>query len=70
VSSLQVFNHNVVCIFHLSNAYYIFVLGERIFFKWEVGFKEIGWDVDWMHFVQYRYQWRAIVNTVTNLSVP
>jgi hypothetical protein len=32
---------------------------------------EIGLEgVDWMHLVQDRYQWQAVVNTVMNLRVP
>jgi hypothetical protein len=33
--------------------------------------REICWEgVDWMHLVQDRDQWRALVNTVMNLRVP
>jgi hypothetical protein len=33
--------------------------------------REIGWDVmDWIHLVQDRDQWMALVNTVMNLLVP
>jgi len=32
---------------------------------------EIWWEsVDWMYLTQGRDQWRAVLNTVTNLRVP
>jgi hypothetical protein len=32
--------------------------------------RETGWErVDWMYLAQNRYQWRALVNTVTSLRV-
>jgi hypothetical protein len=31
----------------------------------------IGWDgIDWIHYVQKRNQWRALVNTAMNIWVP
>jgi ribosome biogenesis protein Nip4 len=43
--------------------------------RWEdnirMDLREIGWDdVDWLHLAQENDQWRALVNTVTNLWVP
>jgi hypothetical protein len=33
--------------------------------------REIGWeDVDWIHLVEDRDQWRALVNTIMNHRVP
>jgi hypothetical protein len=42
--------------------------------RWEynikMDLKETGWeDADWIHVVQYRDQWRAVVNTVMNLRI-
>jgi hypothetical protein len=32
--------------------------------------REKGWgDMDWIHLVRDRYQWKALVNTVMNLRV-
>jgi hypothetical protein len=42
--------------------------------KWEEirkKLREMEWkDVDWMHLAEDGDQWRAVVNTVTNLRVP
>jgi hypothetical protein len=33
--------------------------------------REIGWEgVDWIHVIQDRDQWRALINIVMNLRVP
>jgi hypothetical protein len=33
--------------------------------------REIGWgDINWIHLVQTRDQWRALVDMVMNLRVP
>jgi hypothetical protein len=35
-----------------------------------IDLREIGWDgMDWIDLAQDRNQWRALVNTVTNLRV-
>jgi hypothetical protein len=37
----------------------------------KIDLREIGFgDVDWIHWVQDRDRWRALVNTVMNLRVP
>jgi hypothetical protein len=37
----------------------------------KMDFREIGWDgMDWVKLAPNRDQWRALVNTVTNLRVP
>jgi hypothetical protein len=43
--------------------------------RWEdnirMDLREIGWGgMDWIDLAQDRGQWRALVNTVTNLRVP
>jgi hypothetical protein len=43
--------------------------------RWEdnirMDLREIGWGgMDWIGLAQDRDQWRALVNTVTNLRVP
>jgi hypothetical protein len=42
--------------------------------KWEdsnkIDLREIEWDMDWIHLVQDREQWRTLVNTVMNIRVP
>jgi hypothetical protein len=66
----------------MENAYKIFVgksegnkaLG-RPMLRWklniEMDLRGMGWKgVVWMHLVQDRDQWRAVVNTVMNLWIP
>jgi hypothetical protein len=37
----------------------------------KIDLKELGWDcMDWIDLAQNRDQWRALVNTETNLWVP
>jgi hypothetical protein len=37
----------------------------------KMGLREMGFgDVDWIHLVQDRDRWRALVNTVMSLQVP
>jgi hypothetical protein len=43
--------------------------------RWEhsirMDLREIGWEgVYWMHLVQNRDRWRALVNTVMNIRIP
>jgi hypothetical protein len=45
----------------------------RCISRWEdnikVEFREIGWDVHWIHLAQNSDQWRCPVNIVMNLLV-
>jgi hypothetical protein len=73
---------NVPCMGEIRNMYRILVTkpeGKRPLGKprcrWEdnirMDLREIGREVaDWMHLVQDRDQWQALVNTVMNLWVP
>jgi hypothetical protein len=37
----------------------------------KMALRELGWDgMDWIDLDQDRDQWRALVNTVMNLSIP
>jgi hypothetical protein len=62
----------------LRKAYKISVRGpegRRLSHGWEDNIKldlKERWygDVDWIHLVQDRDQWQALVNTVKNLQVP
>ena len=42
--------------------------------RWEDNIKmdlqDVGGGGDWMELAQYRYRWRALVNTVMNFRVP
>jgi hypothetical protein len=57
----------------MKSAYKILVGKPRR--RWEdnirMDLRETGWeDVDWIHLVQDRDQWQALVNTVMDLRVP
>jgi hypothetical protein len=37
----------------------------------KIDLREVGWDdMDWIDLAQDKDQWRAVVNTVMNLTVP
>jgi hypothetical protein len=39
--------------------------------NFEMDLRDVGWGgIDWIDLAQDRYQWRALVNTVTNVRVP
>jgi hypothetical protein len=47
----------------------------RLRCRWEdninMNLREIGWgDIDWIHMVQDKDQWRALMNMVMNLRFP
>jgi hypothetical protein len=69
----------LLCVFH---AYALLVRkpeGKRLLgrprHRWKdnvrIHFREIGWEgVDWMHMVEDRDQWQAVMNVVMNFWVP
>jgi hypothetical protein len=37
----------------------------------KINLREIGWgNMDWIDLVQYRNQWRVLVNPIINVLVP
>jgi hypothetical protein len=71
---------HVICMGEIRNAYKVLIRRpegkralERPPYRWEVNIRmdlrEIGWEnVDWIHLVQDRNQWQALVNTYESLG--